>query len=68
MIDVKNRQQLLLLIECLVAILEKMMAQAVEAICALFVYVCMSMFFEMMMIFKQVVHLWIILYDLDFNR
>ena len=52
MIDVNNRQPLLLLIECLVAILEKRMAQAVEAICALFVYVCVSMFSETMMMFK----------------
>ena len=68
MVDVNNCQQLLLLIECLVAIFEKRMAQAVEAICALFVYVCVSMFSETMMMFKQVVHLWIILYEYVFHR
>ena len=50
----------MLLIGCLVAVLMRVMAQAIEVFCLSFVNVSMNLFYEVTM-FKQVVHLWIIL-------
>jgi hypothetical protein len=47
------------LIGCLVAVFKREVVQAIEAFCLSFVNVSMSLFYEVMM-FEQVVRLWII--------
>jgi hypothetical protein len=53
----------MLLIACLVAVLGETVAQAVEAFYMSFVNVCISLYSKVIM-FEQVVYLWIILNSL----